>query len=351
MLTAAALTLILTLAGSAVGYTLIRLWPELPFFPALILQEESQIVATPPPSEDVSGEDILGLPRYPGSVRAEYEREEADDFVETNVGYVATVSGLDTVREFYRDTFREEEWSVANAEFSEGEWSFLVTQDEREALVEFETRADSRGGLVDIRIELSEPLPEEDEEETTPEPEEDEEETGPESEEDEGETTSGSGATTAPSTTPTLSPESQSSSPSLVRTFTPSSPAPSPSALAPVSPAFTPTQPLAPVPVSVPAPAPAQVPVPAPAPAFVPAPAPAPAPVSAPAFVPAPAPAFVPAPTPAPAPGGGGDDGRGDDGGGGGGGGDDGRENDDGGGGGGDDDGGGGSGDDGRGDD
>jgi hypothetical protein len=283
LLTAAAITLILTLAGSAVGYTLLRLWPDLPFFPALILQEESQTVATPPPSEDVPGEDVPGLPRYPGSVRSEYDREEADDFVETNVGYVATAPGLDTVREFYRDTFREEEWSVANAEFSEGTWSFLVTQDEREALVEFETRAGSRGGLVDISIETSEPLPEE----------------------DEGETTSESERTTASATTAESSPEAQSSPPSPSGTFTSPNPAPA----APVTHA-------APVPASV---TPAFAPAQPPAPAFVPAPTPTPAPVSAPAFVPAPAPAPAPtpAPTPVPAPAGGGDDGRGDDGGGG----------------------------------
>ena len=285
LLTVAALTLIIILAGSAVGYTLIRLWPELPLVPGLVVGEESQTLATPPPSEDVPGEDIPGLPRYPGSVRDEYEREEADDLVVTNVGYVAAVSSLDTIREFYRDTFREEDWSVANAEFSEGRWSFLVTQDEREALVEFGTRTGSRGGLIEIRIELSEPPPEEDAE---------------------GSTSESESAPSNSATTPTPGP----------------APAPTPTS-APAAPILVP----------------ASTPTPTADPALIPAPVLAPAPAPTPAFAPAP----TPVPTPAPAPTLGGDDdgaGRGDDGGG-----DDGAGRGDDGGGdgdGGDDDGGGG---------
>jgi len=233
LLTVTALALIIILAGSAVGYTLIRLWPELPLSPGLVVGEESQTLATPPPSEDVPGEDVPGLPRYPGSVRDEYEREEADDLVVTNVGYVAAVSSLDTVREFYRDTFREEDWSVANAEFSEGRWSFLVTHNEREALVEFGARAGSRGGLIEIRIELSEPPPEE-------------------------ETTSGSESASSTSTT----------------TPTPAS-APAPI----LAPASTPTPAADPVFI----PAPVLAPAPTPTPAFAPTPAPVPTPALAPA--------------------------------------------------------------------
>jgi uncharacterized membrane protein YgcG len=277
LLTVAAITLIIILAGSAVGYTLIRLWPELPLVPALVVGEEPQTFATPPPSEDVPGEDIPGLPRYPGSVRDEYEREEADDLIVTNVGYVAAVSSLDTIREFYRDTFREEDWSVANAEFTEGRWSFLVTQDEREALVDFGTRPGSRGGLIEIRIELSEPLPEEDDEETTS-----ESEFAP----------SNSATTPMPGPAPILTPAS----------------APAPNL------------------------APASSLMPAADPALIPASVLAPAPAPTPAFAPAP----TPVPTPAPAPTLGGDDGGDDDGGGRRGGGDDGG-GDDGGGGGGDD--------------
>ena len=292
LLTVAALTLILILAGSAVGYTLIRLWPEVPPVPGLVMGEEPQTLATPPPSEDVPGEDIPGLPRYPGSVRDEYEREEADALVVTNVGYVAAVSSLDTIREFYRDTFREEEWSVANAEFSEGRWSFLVTQDEREALVDFGTRPGSRGGLIEIRFKLSEPPPEEEES-----------------------TSESASAPSNSATTPTPGP----------------APAPTPTS-APAAPILVP----------------ASTPTPTADPALIPAPVLAPAPDPTPAFAPAPA----PVPTPAPAPTLGGDDdgaGRGDDDGGddGGGGGRRGGGGDDGG----DDDGGGRGGDDGGGDD
>jgi hypothetical protein len=318
LLTMVALTLVLVLAGFTVVYALIRLWLGLPLLPELTFQGEdsSQAFASSLPSEDVAGEDIPGLPRYPDSVRTAYEREEAGDLVETNVGYGATAPGLDAVREFYRDTFREEDWSVENAEFSEGTWTFLVTQDEREALVEFETRTGSRGGLFDIRIELSEPLP------------------------DEAESTSES-TTTSITTAPEPDPTALSSPPTPAEAVAPSNPAPAASTL------------VAPIPATVPGPTPVPTPVAGPASTPTPSLVPDPAPTPAPAFTPTPTPAFVPTPTtalepapgpapspaPAPAPvggGGGGDDGRGgrdddggdDDDGGGRGGGDDGEGDD-----------------------
>jgi hypothetical protein len=282
-----ALTLVLVLAGFTVVYALIRLWLGLPLLTELTFQGEdsSQAFASSLPSEDVLGEDILGLPRYPDSVRTAYEREETGNLVETRVGYGATAPGLDAVREFYRDTFREEDWSVENAEFSEGTWTFLVTQDEREALVEFETRAESRGGLVDIRVDLSEPPPDEDEEENN------------EEENNEEESDSETGATTASSTIP----ESESGAPTPSRTTALAT-------LAPVS-----LTPAAAVPTAAPAlvPAPTTAPTPTTAPALAPALTPAPVPTPAPILT------HDPAPSPAPAPstggGSGGDDGGGGD--------------------------------------
>jgi hypothetical protein len=299
LLTMVALILILVLAGFTLVYALLRLWLGLPILPELTFQgkDSSEAIASPLPSEDVPGADIPGLPRYPDSVRVEYEREEVDYLLETRVGYGAAASGLDSVREFYRDTFREENWSVENAEFSEGTWTFLVTQGEREALIEFETRTGSRGGLFDIRIELSEPLPDE-------------------VESDEAESTSES-TTTSTTTAPESEPTALSSPSTPAEAVAPSNPAPAASAL------------VAPIPAPVPGPTPVPTPVAGPTPAPTPSLVPDPAPTPAPAFTPAPTPAFASTPTPAldptpgsapspasaPAPvGGGGDDGGGDDG-------------------------------------
>ena len=343
LLTLVALTLVLVLAGFTVVYALIRLWLGLPLLPELTFQGEdsSEALASSLPSEDVPGADIPRLPRYPGSVRVEYEREEIDDLVETRVAYGATAPSLDAVREFYRDTFREEDWSVENAEFSEGTWTFLVTQGQREALIEFETRAGSRGGLVDIRIELSEPLPDE-------------------TESDETENISES-TTTSTTTAPDPDAAALSPPPTPAEAVAPSDPAPAtltPAAPIPTtSPGTTPVPAPVPTPAAAPASTPSLVPGPAPipTPAFTPTTPPTPefVPAPTPALDPAPGPAPSPAPTPAPVRGGGGDDGGGDDDGGRGG--DDGRGGgDDGGGDGGgrgDDDGRGDGGDDGGGDD
>lgn len=118
--------------------------------------------ATPPdtkaaalPAEDVSGKDIPDLPRYPGSVRDEYEREEQGLLVFTRVRHLSHAK-VDVIRGFYRGVFRGEGWKVANVEFSEEEWTFLVVHGEREAEVRI---GPHRRGVTMVVIELSEPLP------------------------------------------------------------------------------------------------------------------------------------------------------------------------------------------------
>jgi hypothetical protein len=108
------------------------------------------------PAEDVSGKDVPDLPRYPRSVRAEYERKEQDRLVFTTVRYLSHAK-LDIIRGFYRGVFRSKNWTVANAEFSEGEWTFLVVHDDREAQVRIEPHG---RGVTRVDIVLSESLPE-----------------------------------------------------------------------------------------------------------------------------------------------------------------------------------------------
>lgn len=106
------------------------------------------------PKAGVPGEEFSDLPRYPGSVRVEYQRRASDaGLVLVDTEYV-TPAKLDDVREFYRNVFRSEKWTVAGLDASEDEWDFFVTKGEREAVIEIE----SRGELVEIEIEVSEPL-------------------------------------------------------------------------------------------------------------------------------------------------------------------------------------------------
>lgn len=104
------------------------------------------------PAMDVPGEDIVDLPRYPGAVRVEYRQSTAEQLLLTEVEYVVAAP-LDTVRDFYREIFYAQGWSVADLGFYQGEWTFFVIMDEREAHVEVE----ARGELVEVELELSEP--------------------------------------------------------------------------------------------------------------------------------------------------------------------------------------------------
>jgi hypothetical protein len=105
------------------------------------------------PKADVPGEDFSDLPRYPGSVRTKYERRVSTaGLVLVDTEYVASAE-LAEVREFYRGVFRSEGWTVASLDVSEGEWDFLVTKGDREAVIEIELRE----GLVETEIEVSEP--------------------------------------------------------------------------------------------------------------------------------------------------------------------------------------------------
>jgi hypothetical protein len=105
------------------------------------------------PKADVPGEDFSDLPRYPGSIRTKYERRVSTaGLILVDTEYVASAR-LSDVREFYRGVFRTEGWTQAGLDVSEGEWDFLLTKADREAVIEIEIRR----GLVEIEIEVSEP--------------------------------------------------------------------------------------------------------------------------------------------------------------------------------------------------
>lgn len=105
------------------------------------------------PTSEVPGADVPGLPRFPGASRVEYRQVIDGDLLETEVEYVVA-NDLEVVHDFYRDVFDEQGWKVADLGVYQGEWTFFVISGEREALMEIE----SRGELIEIEIEITEPL-------------------------------------------------------------------------------------------------------------------------------------------------------------------------------------------------
>jgi hypothetical protein len=125
--------------------------------PAERVASRNSELAVRVPSEDAPGSEIPGLPRYPGSVRIEYERGQRGGLEMVRTRYL-TSDGLDAVRGYFRGVFQAEAWEVVNTEFYEDEWTFLAVHGEREADIEIEAH---QGGVTAVEIELSEPLPEE----------------------------------------------------------------------------------------------------------------------------------------------------------------------------------------------
>jgi hypothetical protein len=152
----AIVALILPLAGFTVGWVLSERSGWL-----LASQERPQDAETEDqplpqntslPGEDVDGSDVPGLSRYPGSVRIEYLREKQGEVIWTEVEYL-TEAELSEVREFYRDAFRTEDWSVNDVGYAQNAWTFFVVKGEREVFVEIKPR----GGIVEVDIEQTEP--------------------------------------------------------------------------------------------------------------------------------------------------------------------------------------------------
>ena len=106
------------------------------------------------PGADVPGEDLERLPRYPGSVRSEYEASRDDDIGLTALEFLADAT-VDDVRTFYQGVIVEHGWQRADIAYSGGEWTYVLVDGDIEALVEIE----ETGGLVEIDLVVSEPLP------------------------------------------------------------------------------------------------------------------------------------------------------------------------------------------------
>jgi hypothetical protein len=105
------------------------------------------------PASDVPGEDLVTLPRYPGSVRSDYEVALDDRYRLIVTEYLAA-AGVEEVRAFYQGVITAHGWERADIGFSGGEWSYSLVDGDTLALIEIE----EAGGLVEIDLQISEPL-------------------------------------------------------------------------------------------------------------------------------------------------------------------------------------------------
>jgi hypothetical protein len=105
------------------------------------------------PAADVAGEDLERLPRYPGSVRTEYEVSIDDRYRLTAVEYFADAT-IDDVRLFYQGVIDEHGWERADIQYSGGEWTYVLVDGRVEALIEIEVTR----GHVEIDLQISAPI-------------------------------------------------------------------------------------------------------------------------------------------------------------------------------------------------
>jgi hypothetical protein len=113
----------------------------------------SPTVSASLPAEDVPGDDLARLPRYPGSVRSDYEVALDDRYRLTVTEYLAH-AGIGEVRAFYQGVITAHGWERADIGFTDGEWSYSLVGGETLALIEIE----ETNGLVEIDLQLSEPV-------------------------------------------------------------------------------------------------------------------------------------------------------------------------------------------------
>ena len=105
------------------------------------------------PAADVDGEDLERLPRYPGSVRTDYEVSVDDRYRLTALEYLADAE-IEDVRSFYQYVMHDHGWERADVNYAGGEWTYVLVDGRTEALIEIEIW----NGLVEIDLQVSEPI-------------------------------------------------------------------------------------------------------------------------------------------------------------------------------------------------
>lgn len=110
------------------------------------------------PDSDVAGEDIRRLPRYPGSVRTEYE-VSIDDRYRLTITEFMVDAELEEGRLFYESVIEEHGWERADINYFGGSWTYVLVDGRTEALIELEVT----GGYTEIDLQVGTPI-------ATPEP-------------------------------------------------------------------------------------------------------------------------------------------------------------------------------------
>ena len=115
--------------------------------PVSATSSPGKVLSTSTPTEDTRVKPIPGLPRHPGAARVGYTEDRANGVTTARAEYV-TEGNPEDVRGFYRDVFRSKNWKVANVEYSDGGWYFLVTRGGREASVEMSSEGEGSRVVV-----------------------------------------------------------------------------------------------------------------------------------------------------------------------------------------------------------
>lgn len=149
---ALAVLIIALLIGGAVLGGAVTAFGEARLTPSPSASPSPSATARPAlPTTDAPGEDIDRLPRYPGSVRTEYEIITDDRYRLTVTEYFADAT-IDEVRAFYQGVIHDHGWTRADIGYAGGEWTYVLVDGSTEALIEIEM---SRG-YVEIDLQISE---------------------------------------------------------------------------------------------------------------------------------------------------------------------------------------------------
>ncbi len=105
------------------------------------------------PGADAEGHELARLPRYPDSIRTEYEISIDDRYRLTAVEYLADAS-IEEVRAYYQRVMDQHGWERADITYAAGEWTYVLVDGSTEALVELE----QWNGLIEIDLQISEPI-------------------------------------------------------------------------------------------------------------------------------------------------------------------------------------------------
>lgn len=104
------------------------------------------------PVADQPGQDVPGLPRYPGAARVKYENHLFSDARVWEVGYFAE-GRVREVESFYRQRLDESGWTFEGSDLDAGELALRGRRGNVEMVVE----VGQQGKMVEIEMELYEP--------------------------------------------------------------------------------------------------------------------------------------------------------------------------------------------------